>query len=131
MAATFDEGTRNLLDGRNFATIATVNPDGSPHTSVVWVMREGDTVLFSTTASRRKARNLARDPRISLSIFDTANPYQSADISGAVELTVDESRTLPKALSHKYLGEDPPPEPDAIVRLIVRVTPDKVTTFSV
>jgi PPOX class probable F420-dependent enzyme len=131
MAAAFDEATRDLLDGRNFATVATVNPDGGPQTSVVWILREGDTVAFSTTAGRRKARNLARDPRISVSVFDTANPYHSVEIRGTAELAEDPGRSLPKALSRKYLGEDPPPEPDEVVRLIVRVTPDKVNIFSV
>jgi PPOX class probable F420-dependent enzyme len=131
MAAAFDEATRDLLDGRNFATVATVNPDGGPQTSVVWILREGDTVAFSTTAGRRKARNLARDPRISVSVFDTGNPYHSVEIRGTAELAEDTGRSLPKALSRKYLGEDPPPEPDEVVRLIVRVTPDKVNIFSV
>ena len=130
MAAAFDEATRDLLDGRNFATVATVNPDGGPQTSVVWILREGDTVAFSTTAGRRKARNLARDPRISVSVFDTGNPYHSVEIRGTAELVEDTGRSLPKALSRKYLGEDPPPEPDEVVRLIVRVTPDKVNIFS-
>ncbi len=131
MAAAFDEATRDLLDGRNFATVATVNPDGGPQTSVVWILREGDTVAFSTTAGRRKARNLARDPRISVSVFDTGNPYHSVEIRGTAELVEDTGKSLPKALSRKYLGEDPPPEPDEVVRLIVRVTPDKVNIFSV
>jgi PPOX class probable F420-dependent enzyme len=131
VAAAFDEATRDLLDGRNFATVATVNPDGGPQTSVVWILREGDTVAFSTTAGRRKARNLARDPRISVSVFDTANPYHSVEIRGTAELAEDTGRSLPKALSRKYLGEDPPPEPGEVVRLIVRVTPDKVNIFSV
>jgi PPOX class probable F420-dependent enzyme len=131
VAAAFDEATRDLLDGRNFATVATVNPDGGPQTSVVWILREGDTVAFSTTAGRRKARNLARDPRISVSVFDTGNPYHSVEIRGTAELVEDTGKSLPKALSRKYLGEDPPPEPDEVVRLIVRVTPDKVNIFSV
>ena len=131
MAAAFDEATRDLLDGRNFATVATVNPDGGPQTSVVWILREGDTVAFSTTAGRRKARNLARDPRISVSVFDTGNPYHSVEIRGTAELVEDTGKSLPKALSRKYLGEDPPPEPDGAVRLIIRVTPDKVNIFSV
>jgi PPOX class probable F420-dependent enzyme len=131
VAAAFDEATRDLLDGRNFATVATVNPDGGPQTSVVWILREGDTVAFSTTAGRRKARNLARDPRISVSVFDTGNPYHSVEIRGTAELVEDTGKSLPKALSRKYLGEDPPPEPDEMVRLIVRVTPDKVNIFSV
>jgi PPOX class probable F420-dependent enzyme len=126
---TFDDETRALLDGRNFATVATLNADGDPHTSVVWIMRDGDTVLFSVTAARRKARNLARDPRISLSVFDTANPYRSMDIAGTAELVADPDKALPRRLSQKYLGEDPPAEPDTVHRLIVRVKPRKVTGF--
>src|SRR5215831_9056318 len=131
VAAAFDEATRNLLDGRNFATVATLNPDGGPQTSVVWILREGDTVAFSTTAARRKALNLARDPRVSLTVFDTGNPYHSVEIRGTAEMVEDTGKSLPKALSRKYLGEDPPPEPDEVIRLIVRVTPERINTFSV
>jgi PPOX class probable F420-dependent enzyme len=131
VAVRLNEPTRRLLDGKNFATVTTLNPDGWPQSSVVWVLRQGDTVLFSTTAARQKARNLARDPRISVSIFEIENPYDSAEIRGTAELIEDEGRTLPKELSHKYLGEDPPPEPEDVIRLIVRVVPEKVNNFSV
>lgn len=130
MSVTFDEETRRLLDGKNFATIATLGRDGAPQTSVVWIARDGDTVLFSTTAGRQKGRNLARDPRISVTVFDVANPYRSVDIRGTAELVEDPEKELPRTLSHKYLGEDPPAEPDEVVRLIVRITPRKVTGFS-
>jgi PPOX class probable F420-dependent enzyme len=130
MTISFNAATRELLDGTNFATIATLNPDGSPHTSVIWVKREGDSVLFTTTTARQKGRNLAADPRVSLSIFDAAAPYSYVEIRGTAELIVDEARALSKELSHKYLGEDPPAEPDNVVRLIVRVVPEKITGFS-
>ncbi|GAA3433383.1 PPOX class F420-dependent oxidoreductase [Kutzneria kofuensis] len=126
-----DEDTRALLDGKNFATVATLDGDGGPHTSVVWIARDGDAVLFSVTAKRQKARNLARDPRISLTVFDVANPYHSVDIRGTAELIEDPEKSLPRRLSQKYLGEDPRPEPAELRRLIVRVTPHKVTGFSV
>ncbi len=89
MSVAFNEEIRKLLDGRNFATVATLNPDGGPQTSVVWIARDGDAVLFSTTAGRQKARNLTRDPRISLTVYDTGNPYHSVDIRGTVELIED------------------------------------------
>jgi PPOX class probable F420-dependent enzyme len=88
-------------------------------------------VLFSTTAGRQKARNLARDPRISVSVFDLDNPYNSVELRGTAELVEDPGKTLPKQLSHKYLGVDPPGESDDEIRLIVRVVPEKVTNFSV
>lgn len=127
--ASFDEAARTLLDGKNFATVATLMPDGSPHTSVVWVGREGDTVVFSTRGDRQKARNLARDPRVSLSILDAEDPYRALDIRGRAELVDDPDRTLGQRLSQAYLGEDPPPEPPEVRRLIVRVHPERVTAF--
>jgi PPOX class probable F420-dependent enzyme len=130
-ALTFTPEIRDLLDGRNFATVATLNRDGGPQTSVVWIGRDGDTVLFSTLGGRIKARNLARDPRISVTVFDVANPYRSVDIRGTAELEQDPEKSLPRTLSHKYLGEDPPAEPADLVRLIVRVTPRKITGFAV
>jgi PPOX class probable F420-dependent enzyme len=126
----FNEATRRLLDGRNFATIATVSRDGAPQASVVWILRDGDTVLFSSMAGRQKVRNLARDPRISISIFDSENPYSSAEIRGHAVLVEDTTGSLPRELSHKYLGEDPPGDPDGTVRMVVRVIPDKVVLFS-
>jgi PPOX class probable F420-dependent enzyme len=125
-----DEPVRRLLDGRNFATVATLGPGGSPQASVVWVTRDGDTILFSSTARRRKVRNLADDPRVSVSIFDLANPYDSAEIRGTAELIEDEDVRLPRELSHKYLGTDPPKDEPGELRVIVRVTPEKVIRFS-
>ncbi|WP_223291137.1 PPOX class F420-dependent oxidoreductase [Streptomyces avicenniae] len=126
----FTEDTRTLLDGKNFATVATLNPDGSPQTSVVWIARDGDAVLFSTTAERRKARNLARDPRVSMSVFDLADPYRSVAISGTAELVEDRTKELPGRLSRHYLGEDAPADPEGVTRLIVRIVPERVTGFA-
>jgi len=130
MSLEFDDDTCALLDGKNFAIVATLNEDGSPHTSAVWIARDGNAVLFSTTAERRKGRNLGRDPRISLTVTDAHNPYNSVDIQGTADLIEDPSKSLPRRLSRKYLGEDPPTEPADVVRLIVRVTPRKITGFS-
>lgn len=130
MPVAFDEATRTLLDGKNFATVATLDRDGGPQTSVVWIAREEDRVLFSTTARRQKARNLTRDPRVSLTVYDTENPYRSVDIRGTVEMIEDRDKALPRKLSRKYLDEDPPAESDDVLRLIVRVTPHRITGFS-
>lgn len=129
-ATPLDPTVRRLLDGRNFATVATTRPDGAPQSSVVWVARDGDALLFSTTATRQKVRNLRADPRISVSIFDAENPYESAEIRGTAELVPDDEKRLPYELSHKYLGVDPPRAEPGEVRLIIRVTPEKVLRFS-
>ncbi|XVV34539.1 PPOX class F420-dependent oxidoreductase [Streptomyces sp. CA-100214] len=129
-AASFDEPVRALLDGKNFASVATLGPDGAPQNSVVWIKREGDTVLFSSVDGRQKVRNLRRDPRISLSVYDLANPYTSVEIRGTAEIVPDEGKRLPRDLSHKYLGIDPPAEKDEETRVIIRVVPRKVVSFS-
>jgi len=131
MAITLTDTARELLDGKNFATVATLNADGSPQTSVVWVDRDGDAVEFSTTAARLKARNIARDPRVSITIFAFDNPYRTVEIRGTAELIEDSDRSGQRAINHKYMGQDPPAEPAEVVRVIVRVTPEKVVEFSV
>jgi PPOX class probable F420-dependent enzyme len=127
---TLDDTTRQLVDGKNFAIIATMNPDGSPQTSVVWVGLDDDAVVFSSTTTRRKTRNIVRDPRVSLTVLDADNPYHTVEIRGTAEVIDDSKRELSTRLSHKYVGENPPPEPPEVQRVIVRVTADKVIGFS-
>jgi PPOX class probable F420-dependent enzyme len=131
MSVALSDAARAILDAPTFATVATVNPDGSPQTSVVWVKRDGDAVLFSTTTARWKSRNIARDPRVSLSAFHPDDPYQYVEIRGRAEQAPDPSKALPRELSLKYRGEDPPFEPAEVERVIVRVIPDKLVEFSV
>ncbi|MEU4873517.1 PPOX class F420-dependent oxidoreductase [Streptomyces sp. NPDC021608] len=126
----FAEPVRALLDGKNFASVATLGPGGAPHNSVVWIKREDDTVVFSSTDGRQKVRNLRRDARVSLSVFDLANPYTSVEIRGVAEILPDPGKRLPHELSHKYLGIDPPAEKDDEVRVIIRVVPQKIVGFS-
>ncbi|MET9560911.1 PPOX class F420-dependent oxidoreductase [Streptomyces tauricus] len=131
MTISFGDSVRTLLDGKNFASVATLGPGGAPQNSVVWIKREGDTVLFSSTDGRQKVRNLRRDPRVSLSVFDLADPYTSVEIRGTAEILPDEGKRLPYELSHKYLGVDPPAEKEDEVRVIIRVLPERVVGFSV
>ena len=128
-SATLSDEAKSVLDAPNFATIATIGPDGAPHASVVWVDRDDGTILCSSQSDRQKVRNLQRDSRVSVAIFDGENPYYSIEIRGSADLVADPERTLPQRLSQKYLGQDPPPEPGTL-RVIVRVTPDAVIEFS-
>ncbi|MES5822848.1 PPOX class F420-dependent oxidoreductase [Streptomyces sp. RG80] len=127
---SFDDSVRTLLDGKNFASVATLGPDGAPQNSVVWVKREGDALLFSSIDNRQKVRNLRRDPRISVSVYDLANPYTSVEIRGTAEILPDPDKRLPYDLAHKYLGIDPPAEKEDEVRVIIRVVPRKIVGFS-
>lgn len=73
-----------LIEGKNFAFLATVMPDGSPHVTPMWVDREGDLILMNTAEGRVKQRNATRDSRVGISIFDHNNPYDRIVIRGRV-----------------------------------------------
>ncbi|MEV0680854.1 PPOX class F420-dependent oxidoreductase [Actinosynnema sp. NPDC050436] len=127
MAITLSAATRDLVDGRNYATISTLNKDGSPQSSVMWITRDGDEVLFSTVRGRLKERNLARDPRASVSVWDKDNPETYVEIRGTVTIADDEGRTLVNTLAEKYLGTPYPGEEPDVQRVVLRLTPTRVT----
>jgi PPOX class probable F420-dependent enzyme len=125
-----DEQVRQLLDGRPFAVLATLNSDGTPQTSVIWVARDGDVLIFTTHDQRQKVRNLRRDPRASATVFAVEDPYRTVDIRGTVELVDDPDRSLSIELTQRFLGQDPPADPPGSHRLIGRLTAERVTGFS-
>ncbi|WP_158879599.1 PPOX class F420-dependent oxidoreductase [Amycolatopsis anabasis] len=125
MTAELTEVARELLDGPHVAIIATANADGRPQSSVIFVKREGGTVVFSTIKGRLKTRNMLRDPRISLLVLHPEARHY-LEIRGTVEITEDPEKVLLHEMYDRYLaGATPPPEPEA-ERLIVRITPEKL-----
>jgi PPOX class probable F420-dependent enzyme len=130
MSVALSEPTVRLLDGRNYAVLATVNRDGSPQTSVVWVGRDGADLLFSTVEGRVKHRNMVRDPRVSVTVIDSADPENYVELRGRVTITLDVGRRLDTQLSWKYDGKDPGEDRPGAVRVVVRVTVEKVTGYA-
>ncbi|MGW2087971.1 PPOX class F420-dependent oxidoreductase [Streptomyces sp. NPDC001880] len=130
MTAALSEELKALLDTPVFVTVATIQPDGSPQVSPVWVKRDGDDVLISTTVGRRKERNLNRDPRVSVVVQPFAAPYNYAEIRGTAALTTEGGEELIDELSVKYTGrkyaEFNPASADDAQRVVVRITPRKV-----
>ncbi|MGD3110078.1 PPOX class F420-dependent oxidoreductase [Streptomyces sp. YGL11-2] len=130
MTATLSDALKNLLDSPVFVTVGTVQPDGSPQLSPVWVKRDGDDLLFSTTVGRRKERNLRRDPRVSVVLQPFDAPYTYAEIRGEATLTTEGGQQLIDELSRKYTGksyaEFNPAGVDDDERVVVRITPRKV-----
>jgi PPOX class probable F420-dependent enzyme len=120
---------RHLFEGKNFAHVATINPDGSPQVSPVWVGIEGDTVTFNTAAGRVKPRNLERDGRVAVSIINQENPYENVLVQGKVsEITEDGADEEINALAKRYMDLDEYPyRQPGEVRLVVRIEPEKVT----
>ncbi|AXB47035.1 PPOX class F420-dependent oxidoreductase [Amycolatopsis albispora] len=127
MGVELSAAVRALVDGRNYAALATVNADGSPQTSAMWVGRDGDDLLFSTVAGRVKERNLRRDPRVSVTIMDREDPERYTEIRGRASITPDPERALDHQLSHKYDGRDAGPDAPGAERVIVRVVAERVT----
>ncbi|MFJ8432963.1 PPOX class F420-dependent oxidoreductase [Kitasatospora sp. NPDC094019] len=127
MAAHLSDQAKALIDAKSFAVVTTVQPDGSPQSSVVWVKRDGDDILFSTVQGRRKHLNLVKDARVSLLVNPPENPYTYLEVRGEVSLTEEGGRELIDELSVKYRGEGPYgfDGPDD-VRVVARLTPRKV-----
>jgi PPOX class probable F420-dependent enzyme len=98
---------RSLIDGANYGHLATLIPDGSPHSVAVWVGIEDGRVVFFTQPSSQKARNIARDPRVAISITDAANPYRTGRVRGRLVATREgyEALEVIDRLSHKYTGK--------------------------
>ncbi|MFF1420739.1 PPOX class F420-dependent oxidoreductase [Streptomyces sp. NPDC058280] len=130
MAAALSEQLKQVLDGPVFVNIATIQPDGSPQVSPVWVKRDGDDVLISTTVGRRKERNLRRDARVTVVVQPFDSPYTYAEIRGSATLTTEGGEELINELSLKYTGkpyaEFNPTSADDSERVVVRITPRKV-----
>ena len=129
MTIPLSESALRLVDGRNYAVLATVNPDGSPQTSVVWIGRDGGDLLFSTVAGRVKHRNMVRDPRVSVTVIDSADPENYVELRGLVSMTPDVDRRVDTQLSWKYDGRDPAPDRPGAVRVVVRMVVEKATGY--
>lgn len=130
-AAQLSDSLKQVLDTPVFVSMATIQPDGGPQVSPVWVKRDGDELLISTTADRRKTRNLERDPRVSVMVQPADAPYTYAEIRGTVAMTTEGGRELIDELAQKYVGKNyaefnPRWEQDA-ERVVVRVSPRRVT----
>lgn len=114
------ENVRALIEAPNIAHVATVLPDGAPHSVPVWIGSEGDRLAFLTSPNSRKARNLAREPRVAISITDRENPHTMAQIRGRVteRLEGDAAWMIIDRLSHKYIGQPYPLRTDRVVFLV-------------
>ncbi len=128
MGVSLGELAERLIDGNVFVTLSTINPDGGPQSSVIWVKRDGDEVVFSTILGRRKTLNMERDPRVSLCFFDPANPYRYIEVRGTVTMTTEGGPELIEELSQRYDGRSFTESSPDNVRVVCRVTATRVVT---
>jgi PPOX class probable F420-dependent enzyme len=124
------EPVAKLLEGKNFAFLATLMRDGSPQITPVWIDLDKDTntILINTAEGRVKHINISRDPRIAISVINQSNPYEMVTIRGKVIEQVSQGADEHiDRLAKKYLGVDKYPlrSPNE-KRVILRVKPVKV-----
>lgn len=129
--AALPDSVKPWFDAPEFAVIATLLPNGSPQQSVVWIERDGDDLLVSTVKGRRKHLNLERDPHVSVLVYPRDYPYSYVEVRGTATMTEEGGRELIDRLCRSYTGADRYTMDDGTdnVRVVVRITPDKVVTL--
>ena len=117
-----------LLEEKNFAFVATLMNDGSPQITPTWVDLEQNTILVNTAEGRLKHKNVSRDPRVAVSVFDHNNPYNMVSIRGRViKQTRRGADEHIDKLAKKYFGVDKYPfRSPSETRVILKIKPEKI-----
>lgn len=125
-----DDDVVRLAKGANLATVVTLMPDGRPQALLTWIDTDGEHLLVNTEPQRQRAKNVARDPRVTVLIHSAGNPWDWAEVRGHVVDTVagDEARAHIDELSQRYVGGPYANPIGPHGRVILRVAPDKVNT---
>jgi PPOX class probable F420-dependent enzyme len=112
----------------NFGHLATLEPDGSPQVTPVWIDVDDEHILINTAKGRKKVRNVERDPRVSVEVVEQENPYSMLSVQGkVVGMTTEGADEHIDAMAKKYLGQDSYPfRKEGEERLILKIQPVKV-----
>jgi PPOX class probable F420-dependent enzyme len=130
MTAELSPTDLEYLTGTSYATLVTVNPDGSLHASITWVDAADGYVLVNTAKGRVKDRNLRADPRTAISVMRDGDAYDWISISGSV-IGIEEGERAERhidELSHRYDGHGYAFSPGQ-TREIVRIRPDRIVRY--
>jgi PPOX class probable F420-dependent enzyme len=125
---TLDADLASLLAGKNFAAFTTLMADGQPQTQIMWVGDDGEHLLINTETHRQKFKNAERDPRVTVTVFNSENAYQYVEARGKVVESVrgEEARAHIDVLAKKYMGVDEYPNEIQSERVILKIAVDKV-----
>ncbi|MBI2691849.1 MAG: PPOX class F420-dependent oxidoreductase [Solirubrobacterales bacterium] len=132
MPPTFSDEQKSILDSPNFAHVATLFRDGTPQVNPVWVDRDGDLVRINSAEGRAKVRNLRADPRITIEVSNSENPYRYVEVRGkVVEFTHEGADDHIDALAKKYMDVDSYPLRKADEqRVTIVIQPEKIVGSS-
>lgn len=132
MASIMNDATRDALTSGHLAHLVTMNSDGSPQVSIVWVGIEGDEIVSGHLGARQKVRNVTRDPRVVLSMETGGRTDSGLDyylvVRGRARVTEGGAPELLQRLAHVYLGPDVkfPPMDNPPPGFILHITPEKI-----
>jgi PPOX class probable F420-dependent enzyme len=131
MGIQMPERTRTLIEAKNFGSIATIMPDGSPHVVPVWIDYDAGDVLINTAEGRQKLKNIRHDPRVAMDVVNSENPYEMVALRGrVVEVTHEGAEAHIDKLAKKYLGRDTYPyRQPGEQRVIIRIEPEKISGY--
>ncbi|HSG79351.1 MAG TPA: PPOX class F420-dependent oxidoreductase [Acidimicrobiia bacterium] len=131
MAVPLPDPLKTILDGKNFAHLTTLDPDGTPQATAMWVTRDGDRIVFNTAKGRRKWHNLRNDPRVAISISPADRPYVNFSITGrVVEMRTSDGKEFIDRLSEKYTGNAEYQHlTPGMVRVTVVVEPERIASW--
>lgn len=132
MAAAIPEKYRDLFDKPAFGVLATLMPGGQPQVTPVWVDLQDGHVVVNSAKGRQKDKNIARDPRVTITVIDPQNPYRYVEIRGRVdEITQKDADAHIDKMAKKYLGKDKYPFRQAgEQRVMYKIAPSHVTGFN-
>ena len=122
-------GAVALLNEPHVANFVTLMPNGSPQVTVVWVDVEDDGrhVVINTSAGRQKMRNIARDPRVAISVVDTHNSRRTVQVRGmVVDQNYEDAAAHIRQLSKKYRGTEDYEIRPGVQRVILRIEPHHI-----
>lgn len=111
-----------------YGVATSVRPDGSPHSTVVWLDFDGENVVFNTAEGRAKPRHIRQNPNVNVTVVDPRDGYRWVAVTGRAEMSEEGAYEHINQLAHKYWGRDYRP-PEGQQRLIVRVKPERVTAY--
>jgi PPOX class probable F420-dependent enzyme len=106
LTTTLTNKAKALIDRPLIASVATVDAEGRPQLTPVWIDRDGDDLVFNTARGRAKVTNLERNPHVAVSVVDPDDPYNVVVVRGEVEGTEEGADAQIDALAKKYLGVD-------------------------
>ncbi len=125
-----DADTARLAKSKNLATVVTLMPSGQPQAQLTWIDTDGENLLVNTEPSRQRSRNIRRDPRITVLLHSSQDPWDWSEVRGQVVETIDGQRARDHIdeLSQRYVGSDYGRAVGPAGRIILVIKPDKINT---